>query len=931
MKKKLLLLFVVFSILSMSLSAAKFNSTEAIKMVTTEHFDIIYNDESSLLASQINDMCETTYTEICNFYDIKEGKRFPVIVSADIENFNSYFLSANPESIVIFDTVCPNDFFNIFGSQTMANVFRHELTHALTLSKVDSITYKLFGFDFASFNTTTFQKEGVTVYFESNKGEGRLNDPLEKSKLIEAKAEGTFPNYQSANVGRILHTNGSYYLFSSTFYEFLIDTYGIDMFNKYYNKITSFNLLFLIPEFAFNQTFPDSLMSVWDNYKSSVADIDVDDYLIIQDISDIPHLSLIDSGDNIYALNPMFGNLSKVSLNNGEMDRIMDIPSSSKDVNINDGVVTISSINMPSNFTNPNRTYTSVFKDGKNKNFDISSFRNSIYLDGNLVGIKNEGEIEYLQWIDMNGNIIKNFYLPKNEAIQRLSVDDDDNIVFTSRYLDNCYISRLAEEGRDVVKLDTGVSIQGLSIHNNNIVLSTVKKDELTKLTIVDFDSKTIMVMQETILGGVYYPILIDDDTMFFVRAYYGGQSLSRMDINQLTFNTQEIEVTHFDSLDKVEDLVVTIDGAVDYDGSGYLLKNIKPTLNYLVLEELFVENSLTVNLIGVDPISMYSVESAITGEYSDDEKAVISKNTFTYNMNDSKYYAKLDGKINWDNNLNYSSGFEAQLGWSSQTKLNMNKTLTYALDFDFNFSNGNYYTTYFQAQANYANLNKDYSKPFINSNANKIGTKASSNWSYYIHRGRNRLNYLSFNVGLSTYYYYYFDDFYYFDNSSDSYKLTTDSNQALSINGNLIIHLPYLISGIDDMVVTYDLPTTIQTYTKYNVFDDNILYLVDVSTTLFAYNLDGTIFNHIPLYYRTLNLEVGYNISGFVAFGPNNVGSMFRNPDSFIYAKAYLLVSPTSTIYSSSLGAKIGAKLRYDINVEKPWKLELLFESKLL
>jgi hypothetical protein len=929
MKRKLLLLFMVFSLLSASLSAAKFNGDEAIKMFTTEHFDIIYNDESSMLASQIKDICEITYTEICETYDVEEGKRFLVIVSADIEKFNSYFQYTNPQSIVMFDTIVANDCFNVFGSQNMAKVFRHELTHALTLTNVDSLTYKLFGFDFATINSTSFQKEGVTVYFESNQGEGRLNDALENSKLIEAKAEGTFPNYQEANVGRILHTNGNFYLYGSTFYEYLINTYGLDMFNEYYNKITSFNPLLVFPEYAFNHTFPDGLIDAWDNYKSSVADIDVDDSLIIEEISDIPHLSLIDGGDDVYAINPMYSNVSKVSTTNGELNGIMDISNNTRDANVNEGVVTVSSINMPSNFTNPNKTHTSVLKDGIKKDYDIFSFRNSIYLDGNLVGIKNEGELEFLQWIDLNGNFIKNFYLPKNEAVQRISVDADNNVVFTSRYLDNCYISRLTEEGRDVVKLDKGIAIQGLSIHNNNIVLSTVQKDELTKLTIVDFENKTIKVMQETILGGVYYPILIDDNAMVFVRRFYSGQSLSRMDINQLSFNTKRIEVTHFDSIDK-EDSFVTIAGAEDYDGIKYLLKNIKPTLDLLVFAELFMEKALTVNLTGVDPISKYSVESSITGEIGEEEKAVISKNLFVYNMNDSKYYAKLDGKINWDVNGDYSSGLEAQLGWISQKDLNMNKILNYGLNFDFDYSNGNYYSTYYQAQAYNTDSSGAYTNQFKNANINKVAATASTNWSYNKFCGRNNLNYLSFIAGLSTSYYHYFADHYYYDVSSNSDRPSTDLNQALIINGNLTIHLPYLIPGIDNRIVSYNLPTTIKTFTNYNVLDSNVFYSVDVNSTLFAYNIDGTFFNHIPLYYRTLNLEAGYNISGRVGFGSNNVGSMFRTPDRSIYANVYVLVSPTSTVLASSVGAKIGAKLNYNIN-EDNLKVSLMFDGQLL
>jgi hypothetical protein len=930
MRKKLLSVILVLFFICTSLSAAKFNSNENLKMVTTEHFDIIYNDESSLLASQIKDICEISYSEICETYDIKEGMRFPVIVSADIEQFNSYFQYMSPLSIVIFDTVVTNDQFNVFGTNNMANVFRHELTHALTLTKVDSLTSRLFNFDFSLINANSFQKEGVTVFFESINGEGRLNDPLENSKLIEAKAEGTFPSYQEASVPRSLYTNGNYYLYGSTFYEYLINTYGIDKFNEYYKKLLNFNWLFIFPEYTFNHTYPEKLMDVWNDYKNNVPSVDIDDYLIIENLSEIPYLSLIDDDDNIYALNSRYSSVSKFDIASGELVNVLDISSNTRDVNVNDGVITVSGINIPADFSNPNTTYTTVSKNGKNIDLDISSFRNSVYLDGNIVGVKNEGEVEYLQWMDLEGNVLRNFYLPKNEAIQRISVDDDDNLIFTSRYLDNSYISRLTERGRDTIKIDSGVSIHGLSIYNNKVVLSTVKKDELAKLTIVDFENKTIKTMQETILGGVYYPIIQNDNQLYFIRRFYSGQSFSTMDINQLTFNIKSVEVTHSNSISKVDDTRVTIDGATKYDGVKYLFNNISPSLNILVIPELILEKALTINFSGTDPISQYSESGSITGEYSDEEKALIVNNTFVYNMNNNQYSVQIDGKLNWDLDNDFSSGFETQLGWSTDLDLKMNRSLNYGLNLDFDFSNGNYYSTYYQANF-YADDNGIYTYDFINSNFNKLGATAFSTWSYNKNCGINSLNYFSLSTSLSSSFNYYLDKYHYYDISSSTYSITTEPTPSLSLDSGLKIHLPYLIPNINNRIYTYDLPTTIQAVTSYNVFATYLDYIIDVNTTLFSYNLEEAYHNHIPLYYRSFNVELGYAMGGKAGFGPNNVGSTFRTPSSFIYANTYVSVSPTSTSLASSVAAKIGATIIYNQNEDKPWKVYFLFDTQLI
>ncbi|MCK9191457.1 MAG: M48 family metalloprotease, partial [Sphaerochaetaceae bacterium] len=215
MKRKFILTFIILFFVLANINSASYESLEDLKMVSTEHFDIIYNDESSASASLIEEKCESIYNEIITSFALNRTQRFYVVVTTQRQMFNSYFTAYQTPRIVMFDTITDSNSFNSNKYNNFLNVFRHELTHALTLTTENGFFQKYVSqlISFYNISTTRFAKEGIAVLSESLLGSGRLNDPLYKSILIRSKVDGFFPSYYDVQDAQVGFKNDNYYLY----------------------------------------------------------------------------------------------------------------------------------------------------------------------------------------------------------------------------------------------------------------------------------------------------------------------------------------------------------------------------------------------------------------------------------------------------------------------------------------------------------------------------------------------------------------------------------------------------------------------------------------------------------------------------------------------------------------------------------------------
>ena len=104
MKKLLVILFL--SVLTFSLFASVLaGSLSDVRVATTEHFDIIYEDVSIEFASVIYDNCEQVYDSLVSFFGTDPDFHIPVVITSRYKDLNASFSNYPSNRIVMFDTI----------------------------------------------------------------------------------------------------------------------------------------------------------------------------------------------------------------------------------------------------------------------------------------------------------------------------------------------------------------------------------------------------------------------------------------------------------------------------------------------------------------------------------------------------------------------------------------------------------------------------------------------------------------------------------------------------------------------------------------------------------------------------------------------------------------------------------------------------------
>ena len=219
----------------------------------TEYFDIIYAKESEKSAALLAEYADSYAKEIAGRLDKQILVRMPVYILAGAESLNGYFTFFPYPRIVVFDTV-PED--GTLGNLTdsMLKVFYHELTHAISLIYFLPVLP-------LSFN------EGAAVSYESLDGQqGRLHDPLFYHHLMQGKIDGCTPSWQEAAGQRDVYPGAFWgYLYGAGFADYLQRIYGMESYARYWQ-----NSFFIFPQSKTKHIFGKPLKSLWSEFIQNI-------------------------------------------------------------------------------------------------------------------------------------------------------------------------------------------------------------------------------------------------------------------------------------------------------------------------------------------------------------------------------------------------------------------------------------------------------------------------------------------------------------------------------------------------------------------------------------------------------------------------------------------------------------------------------------
>lgn len=242
-------------------------------MFSTEHFDIIYTDDTASSALRIANRCEADYKMIADSLKTDMKLRMPVVISPASNALNAYYSMMPYPRILLMDTVSNNDELACLDDG-LEDVFLHELSHAVSLNLRTPFWQSVSNAIGAWVNPArwfylnTAFIEGLAVACESLDGSGRLNDPFSMRLLSQGKIEGKDINWLDICGERDIKPSGKLpYFYGGAFSGYLIEKFGMPAYSRFITSCSSMGWSLVPGKFsaAFHSSITDQFSMFLDS------------------------------------------------------------------------------------------------------------------------------------------------------------------------------------------------------------------------------------------------------------------------------------------------------------------------------------------------------------------------------------------------------------------------------------------------------------------------------------------------------------------------------------------------------------------------------------------------------------------------------------------------------------------------------------------
>lgn len=596
--KKIVLLITCFLLLGFSAFAYEgpMSGQKNLRIVKTEHFDIIYAPASADSAKILLENGENLYGQIAEQFELKQEFRLPVVITPASDDLNGYFSSFPFNHIVLYDSL-PYDRMTVF-SETFINTFKHELIHAITYNLRSEKLYKLnkvLGdiYSPVMLSITTFFAEGATVSLESENGEGRMNSEYSKQILKQAKIEGTFPDLEDAQGAMDIYPNGNVsYIFGGAFCKWLEVLYGQEKYSDFwYRCVNGKNILY---SSAFNAVYGFSIKKAWKDFYDS---IEIPEGVVIKkpkrrEISRYESLTSSDIGTAYFDLNKTAVYLKR---NDKKRAKLLLTQSNLTKVNFSkDGKYLAVSYSDASYPADKNRVYVYDLKKRRSFYIPEAGLRDAAILerDGKyyLAAVKTDSEYSTLKIYRLlrkkNNSIAKAKLVseqPLNYGSQHLYLEGDGqgNLYYVYKKGLNFSICKYSLESKQTSRFalpEGKVEIQRLSYSDGKIYFSYTFPGTLPRLGILEQEENSwkFNLSSDEISGGILSPVC-SGENIEYIASYYNGRALRSLQKAEFNFDEYEANEEVCDSLEDKEGIVKAnpeeIEGSKKFNPVGYTFK----------------------------------------------------------------------------------------------------------------------------------------------------------------------------------------------------------------------------------------------------------------------------------------------------------------------------------------------------------------------
>lgn len=274
-KSSFLVSLLLFFLCSQLFAANVLGRPRKMFLIKTEHFDIIFSNQSEETALLLAQKADLLYSQAAQALESEANLHMPVIISPDSDILSVTYTPSPYNRIIIFDS--PADYDTAVFDDTMQSLFYREIYKAL-LQSIRSpfnqfVAKWIAGEGYqpvALFNMPYSFIEGSAYLAESQQpGEGRLNDGYFLQILAQAKLDGKFPKYSQVTTVRDIYPGEELSLAAGAgFAAFLINAYGVEKYAELWQNSGKINPL--MKQGVFYKTYEKTLTDLWTEFEEAV-------------------------------------------------------------------------------------------------------------------------------------------------------------------------------------------------------------------------------------------------------------------------------------------------------------------------------------------------------------------------------------------------------------------------------------------------------------------------------------------------------------------------------------------------------------------------------------------------------------------------------------------------------------------------------------
>jgi hypothetical protein len=519
------------------------------RVIKTEHFDIIYPDESKSSAVLLASYADRVYRQISALLGIEVHGRIPVTLTPHVESFNGYYNSAF-NHIILYDTPMDLEWTNF--ANNLESLFLHEVTHAVSLN-TKGLFYRVMNIIFGNWvnpsfsNAPAFMTEGVTVSFESLSGFGRANDPRIKEYIRQGIHENIFltPFQASGLYDGLIYSSAYHYEYGGLFSAWLQKNYGMEKYaqlwqeigKKTYSSFIVYNSGFYR---IFKKVYGFDITKAWedfrltlklDNMEENNNDLLPKQYRYFTERKrTIKSLTVRD--DLIYVLDSR-AKITAYNTKSGKTNAYYtDLYPYDLDIS-KDGKYFLVSLYKQNEDRYLSYVIEQEIKTSK-KSRSIKGLYKARYFRDGVIGISSQLHNTYIAFDDFNGNREIIFKGNENFVFSGPQVIDDERITFiASRYgvrelwIYNYISKELFRVENNYDNSEYWNYARGLHVSNGKIYFSYNSNDRMYKLGIIDPETLQAIFSNRDFSGGVFNPVEIND-AIYYQGSFFKKDALLR-------------------------------------------------------------------------------------------------------------------------------------------------------------------------------------------------------------------------------------------------------------------------------------------------------------------------------------------------------------------------------------------------------------------